>query len=47
MEKIYSEEHSDCQLRKTRPEKIRFLMAFSKSLHIVRYGDMRFESSMN
>jgi len=47
MEKIYSEEHNAYQLMTTRPEKVRFLLDFSKAVHFVVYKDMHFESIMN
>ncbi len=47
MEKIYSGERSACKLAKVRPETVRFLTDFSKSLRILEYKEFAFESTMN
>jgi hypothetical protein len=47
MEKIYSEERNACKLAKARPETVRFLIDFSKSLRILEFGQFKFESTLN
>jgi hypothetical protein len=47
MEKIYTEKQDVCKLIKSSPEKVQFLLNYSKSLHIVEYGTMQFESNVN
>lgn len=47
MEKIYSEERNACKLAKAHPDTIRFLTDFSKSLKILEYKKLTFESTMN
>ena len=46
MEKIYSEEQT-ARLTKARPETIKFLMDFSKSLRVIDYQGIKFESTLN
>ncbi len=47
MEKIYAKERNTCKLSVASPETIRFLLDFSKSLQIVDYQGMQFESNLN
>lgn len=47
MEKIYTKKEDNCRLVKARPETVQFLLGYSKSLHIVDYGDLQFESNVN
>lgn len=47
MEKIYSEEQQTCRITKARPETIKFLVGFSKSLQVIDYQDLKFESVLN
>lgn len=47
MEKIYSEERNACKLAKARPETVRFITDFSKSLRIQKYKQFSFENIMN
>lgn len=47
MEKIYAILQKDCKLYKARPETINMLMGFSKSLHVVEYGEFKFENNLN
>ena len=46
MEKIYSEEQT-ARLTKARPETIKFLLDFSKSLRVIDYQGVKFDSIMN
>jgi len=47
MEKVYSEERSVCKLAKARPEAIKFLIDYSRSLKILEFEQFLFESNMN
>lgn len=47
MEKIYTKKRNTCKLSVTSPETVRFLLDFSKSLQIVDYQGMQFESNLN
>jgi len=47
MEKIYAKHQKRCELIKARPETVQFLMNFSKSLHIVNHGGVKFENNLN
>ena len=47
MEKIYSDYPKKYGLSKASPETIKFLLNFSKSLHVVKYGEFTFEGSLN
>jgi len=47
MEDIYSSPKSKCKLVKTRKSKIDALLAFSKSLHIVKHKGKSFENNLN
>ena len=47
MEKIYSERPNACKIMKTRPSTVQFLLNYSKSLEIVDYNGMKFESNKN
>jgi hypothetical protein len=47
MERIYSENLEKGKNIKAKPETVQFLLGFSKSLHIVKYQNFRFENSLN
>lgn len=47
MEKIYSKEKSVSRSFKVRPETIKFLLDYSRSLNYLHYGDFKFESNLN
>ncbi|MDT7827056.1 hypothetical protein RQM65_00070 [Pricia sp. S334] len=47
MEKIYTENLEKGKKIAARPETVQFLLSFSKSLHIVKYQNFRFENSLN
>lgn len=47
MEKIYSENLEKGKKVKARSETVQFLLRFSKSLHIVKYQNFRFETGLN
>ncbi|WP_411030895.1 hypothetical protein [Spongiimicrobium sp. 3-5] len=47
MEKSYPENVETCELVKASPETVQFLLNYSKSLKIVDYEGMKFESNIN
>jgi len=47
MEQIYFRNKKNCELKKSSTQTVRFLLDFSKSLHIVNYNSFKFESSLN
>ncbi len=47
MERIYSEHQEECELVRSSRETVRFLLNFSKSLHVMEYRDFKFESILN
>lgn len=47
MEKIYSEHQKECTLVRSGAETIRFLLGFSKSLHVIEYQGLKFENILN
>lgn len=47
MENSYTKKEHNCRLVQARPETIRFLLGYSRSLHIVECGDLKFESTLN
>lgn len=47
MEKIYSEEPKVCRIASAKPETIQFLLGFSKSLKVINYDNMQFETVLN
>lgn len=47
MEKIYPKKPESCALISSRPGTIRFLMDYSRSLDIVKHGDITFENNLN
>lgn len=47
MEEIYSEEQKICRIAKARPETVSFLLTFSKSLNVVSYNNLQFETVLN
>lgn len=47
MEKIYFEEQNNCELVKANPSTIQFLLNYSRSIQIIEYKDLSFESCLN
>ena len=47
MEKIYPKNPETCALVSARPETIRFLLDYSRSLDIVKHGNITFENNLN
>jgi hypothetical protein len=47
MKQLYQRNAENCKLVKASPETIRFLTAFSRSLKIVKYRGVNFESHQN
>ncbi|MCE2612022.1 hypothetical protein LVD13_03495 [Flavobacteriaceae bacterium D16] len=47
MEHIYIKDNTHCELVKTRPSRIRFLLDYSKSLNIIEHHGVTFESNLN
>jgi len=47
MEEIYSEEQKICRIAKAKPETISFLLGFSKSMRVIDYNNMKFETVLN
>ncbi|MFS4469180.1 hypothetical protein [Maribacter sp. 2210JD10-5] len=48
MEKIYAKRNEDqCKLVKAKPETIRFLLDYSKSLKVTEAKGITFESNLN
>ncbi|NJB35513.1 MULTISPECIES: hypothetical protein [Flavobacteriaceae] len=47
MEKIYSEEPTVCRIAKARPETVKFLLGYSKSLNVINYNNMQFDNVLN
>ncbi|SIS56895.1 hypothetical protein SAMN05421766_102774 [Zobellia uliginosa] len=47
MGKIYATESDKCRLVKAKPETVKFLLAYSKSLSITEAKGLQFESNMN
>jgi hypothetical protein len=47
MEEIYSEEQKICKITKARPETVKFLLGFSKSMHVIDYNNMQFDATLN
>lgn len=47
MEKIYSEHQKECTLVRSGAETIKFLLDFSRSLHVIEYNDLKFENILN
>ncbi len=47
MEKLYPVPESQCRLIKSRHETIKFLLDYSKSLHIHEFKGMTIENSLN
>ena len=47
MENSYPEFNTTCKLVKTKFETIRFLLDYSKSMHIIDANGISFETSMN
>jgi len=47
MEEIYSEEQQIRKITKARPATVQFLLGFSKSMHIIDYKNMQFETTLN
>ncbi len=47
MEHIYIKENNTCELVKTRANRIKFLLDYSKSLNIIEHDGVTFESNLN
>jgi len=47
MEKIYAKNQDRCKLAKAKPETVKFLLDYSKSLEINEAQGIKFESNMN
>ena len=47
MKEIYPENKKKCKLVKTKPETVRFLLDYSKSLKITEAEGIKFESNLN
>ncbi len=47
MENIYSEEQKSVKTVRVGRKTVNFLLAFSKSIHVVEYGDRQFELTLN
>ena len=47
MEKIYSTNPSTRKLTRASKETVQFLLSYSKSFHIVEYGNIKFENILN
>ncbi len=47
MEKIFAKKKQTCELVNAQPKTIQFLLNYSKSLHIVDYNGLKFESNKN
>lgn len=47
MEHLHIKENKHCELVKTRPNRIKFLLDYSKSLNIVEHEGVIFESNLN
>ena len=47
MEKIYTKHQKRCELIQAQPETVQLLLNFSKALHIVEHGNMKFEGNLN
>ncbi|MEE9364979.1 MAG: hypothetical protein V3U92_20445 [Cellulophaga sp.] len=47
MENIYTKKQETCKLTKASPKTIEFLLNYSKSLEIIDYKGIKFESNKN
>jgi hypothetical protein len=47
MEHLYIKEKRNCELVKTRANRIKFLLDYSKSLNIVEHQGVTFETNLN
>jgi len=47
MEQIYSKEQNQCKLIQSKPETVRFLLDYSKSLRIQKFKGLIIEHNMN
>ena len=47
MEQIYPEFQDRCKLIKTRPEKVDFLLSYSRSMNILKHKEFVFENNLN
>ncbi len=47
MENIYTKNQKDCKLIKSKPETVKFLLDYSKSLKITEAKGIKFESNLN
>ncbi|SMP24139.1 hypothetical protein SAMN06265375_104158 [Muriicola jejuensis] len=47
MEKIYSSPETQCRLITSRPETVKFLLDYSRSLHMREFKGMTIEQNLN
>jgi len=47
MEQIYPGYQNKCKLVNAKPEKVQFLLQYSKSLNIVNHKGLKFENNLN
>lgn len=47
MEQIYPKPRKICKLVKTRPEKVKFLLDYSKASTVVKCGNLIFDNNQN
>ncbi|SIQ74758.1 hypothetical protein [Maribacter ulvicola] len=47
MENLYTKDQGQTKLVKAKPETIRFLLSYSKSLNITEVDGLQFESNLN
>ncbi len=47
MEDIYANDETKCRLVKAKPETVRFLLDYSRSLHLTEIEGVIFESNKN
>lgn len=47
MEKIYQSKRNNCKLVAAKPETIKFLLDYSKSLKVTEAKGIKFESNLN
>ena len=47
MENIYAKNPQTCKLVKAKPETVKFLLDYSKSLRVIKHKGMSFENNLN
>ncbi|MFK5972473.1 MAG: hypothetical protein QM485_04255 [Flavobacteriaceae bacterium] len=47
MEKIYTKHFESCKLFTACPQTVRFILDYSRSLHVLDYRGFKFESILN